>query len=240
MYQFICVKWGDKYPAEYVNRLHSMITRHINGKFTLYCLTDNSSDLNSDIRPLPILDDSLSGWWHKLSLFQGDFHGLKGDFLYLDLDVVIVGDLDEFFSYKPGFFLASKDLLTGALNSSVFRFHIGSQPQIWDSFQENASFIASHYKGDQDWITEKVVNESIWPEEWVVSFKKQCNARIPRTYGRLGVIWRRLGWMKVEGEAELPERARIVQFHGKPDPEDVMDGSYDIYKAAPWIKEYWR
>ena len=239
MYQFVCVKWGDKYPSEYVNRLYKMITRHINGEFTLYCLTDNSSDLNSDIRPLPILDDSLSGWWHKLSLFQEDFHGLKGDFLYLDLDVVIVGGLDEFFSYKPGFFLASKDLLTGALNSSVFRFRIGSQPQIWESFQENAGFISSHYKGDQDWITEKVVDESIWPEEWVVSFKKQCNARIPRTYGRLGVICRRLGLMKVEGEAKFPERARIVQFHGKPDPEDVMDGSYDIYKAAPWIKKYW-
>jgi len=53
-------------------------------------------------------------------------------------------------------------------------------------------------------------------------------------------VLRRLGWMKVEGEAVLPEGARVVQFHGKPDPEDVMDGSYDIYKAAPWIKKYWR
>jgi len=239
IYQFICVKWGDKYSADYVNRLYNMISCQVSGEFVLYCLTDNDAGLNSSVKPLDIQDSSLSGWWYKLSLFQKELCGLQGDFLYLDLDVVVVEKLDDFFAYKPGCFLASRDLLTGALNSSVFRFTIGSQQQIWDSFQSNSDYIMQHYKGDQDWITEKVVDANIWPEEWVVSFKKQCDARISRTYGRLGVVLRKLGWMKVEGEAVLPEGARVVQFHGKPDPEDVMDGSYDIYKAAPWIKNYW-
>jgi hypothetical protein len=239
IYQFICVKWGDKYSADYVNRLYNMISCQVSGEFVLYCLTDNDAGLNSSVEPLEIQDNSLSGWWYKLSLFQKELYGLQGDFLYLDLDVVIVDELDGFFAYKPGCFLASRDLLTGALNSSVFRLTIGSQQQIWDSFQSNSDYIMQHYKGDQDWITEKVVDANIWPEEWVVSFKKQCDARISRTYGRLGVVLRKLGWMKVEGEAVLPEGARVVQFHGKPDPEDVMDGSYDIYKAAPWIKKYW-
>ena len=100
-YQFICVKWGNKYPADYVNRLYNMIKRQISSPFTLYCLTDDSEGMYPEIHPLPIIDSSLSGWWHKLSLFQEDFYGLKGDILYTDLDVVIVGELDEFFTYLP-------------------------------------------------------------------------------------------------------------------------------------------
>ncbi len=237
--QFICVKWGNKYPAEYVNRLHSMIDRQLSSEFTLYCLTDNTTGLHPDIQSLPITDNKLSGWWHKLSLFNDDFYGLTGDILYLDLDVVVVGKLDEFFSYKPGVFLISRDLLTNAYNSSVFRFQVGSQCQIWESFIEKRSVVLNNYKGDQDWITEQVHNAELWPESWVVSFKKQCDSRITRSYGKIGYWLRKAGLMRVSGESVVPDGAKVVQFHGKPDPEDVMDGPYDIYKKAPWIKKYW-
>ena len=237
--QFVCVKWGKKYPADYVNRLYSMISRQMSSNFTLYCLTDDSEGFFPQIRPLPILDSTLTGWGHKLSLFKDDFHGLSGDLLYMDLDVVVTGKLDDFFTYKPGSFLITKDLKTGAYNSSVFRYTVGSQPQIWQSFLEDPEAVTKIYHGDQDWITEKVKNAELWPEQWVVSFKKQCHARIEHSYGRIGVLLRKLGLMKVKGDAVIPDGARVVQFHGKPDPEDVMDGPYDIYRQALWIKDYW-
>jgi hypothetical protein len=37
-----------------------------------------------------------------------------------------------------------------------------------------------------------------------------------------------------------PEGAAIVVFHGKPDPEDVMDAPYGPWKRAPFVKEHWR
>jgi hypothetical protein len=237
--QFICVKWGSKYPAEYVNRLYRMIRKQVGGDFVLYCLTDDESDLYEDIKVLPVVDASLSGWWHKLSLFKEDFYGLSGDILYMDLDVVIVGSLDEFFMYKKGKFLISRDLLTGAYNSSVFRFNLGSQSQIWESFIAGPDDVTRNYKGDQDWITRMVEQEGLWPEQWVVSFKKQCKSRIKHSYGIVGKYMRKMGLMTIRGEAIIPEGARIVQFHGKPDPEDVVDGPYDIYKCAPWIRKYW-
>lgn len=237
--QFVCVKWGDKYPVDYVNRLYGMISRKISSDFVLYCLTDNHNGVHPSVVCLPILDTSLKGWWHKLSLFQDDFFGLSGDLLYLDLDVVITGDLDDFFLYKPGEFLISKDLKTGAYNSSVFRFDVGSQPRIWKSFVEDSEMIMSTFHGDQDWITEAVTEAELWPEDWVVSFKKQCDARIRHSYGHIGALLRRLGIMKVRGDSRVPAGARIVQFHGKPDPVDVMDGPYDIYRQARWIRDYW-
>jgi hypothetical protein len=238
-HQFVCVRWGTKYSAAYVNRLHKMIARQMRADFVLYCLTDDSRDLDPDIQVLPIRDNNLSGWWHKLSLFRNDFYGLSGDLLYTDLDVVIVDRLDDFFSYCPGEFLISQDLLTGAFNSSVFRFRVGSQTQIWDSFAEQAEQVMHDYKGDQDWITKQVINPQLWPAPWVVSFKKQCNSRIERSYGRIGMLLRHLGLMSVKGEAIIPQQAKIIQFHGKPDPEDVMNGPYNIYRHAPWIRKYW-
>jgi len=237
--QFVCVKWGTKYPANYVNRLYNMISRQMSSSFTLYCLTDDPEGLYSYINPLPILDTSLTGWWHKLSLFKKDFYGLSGDILYIDLDVVITGKLDDFFTYKSGNFLIAKDLQKGTYNSSVLRYHIGSQPQIWESFLADSDMITQEYHGDQDWITETVRDAELWPEKWVVSFKKQCNARIKHSYGRIGKMLRNIGLIKVTGDSVIPEGARIVQFHGKPDPEDVMNGPYDMYRQALWIKDYW-
>ena len=237
--QFVCVKWGTKYPADYVNRLYNMISRQMQADFVLYCLTDNGEGLHPNIKVLPIIDNSLAGWWHKLSLFKADFFGLQGDLVFTDLDVVIVGKLDEFFTVSPGEFLITRDLATGAYNSSVFRFRVGSQPQIWDSFLEKPDYVMANFKGDQDWITETVEGAALWPAPWVVSFKKQCDSRISRSFGRIGVLLRKYGLMRVTGEATIPDGARIIQFHGKPDPEDVIDGPYDIYRAAPWIRDYW-
>ena len=49
-------------------------------------------------------------------------------------------------------------------------------------------------------------------------------------------------WIKAPGWMEVspPEGASIVVFHGKPDPEDVMDAPYGPWKRAPFVKEHWR
>ena len=39
-----------------------------------------------------------------MSLWQYPLYDLKGDVLFLDLDLVITGDLDRFFNFKPGFY----------------------------------------------------------------------------------------------------------------------------------------
>ncbi len=238
--QFICVKWGDKYPADYVNRLRSMIARFTKSPFVLHCVTENAEGIHPDVKILPLVDASLSGWWHKLSLFKADFYGLSGPMIFMDLDVVITDDLTPLFEYKPGKFAIIHDLLTKGYNSSVFRYEVGAYGHVWENFQKDAENITARLNGDQDWITEQIVDAELWPSEWVVSFKKQCHARMSNTLGITGSLFRKFGLLQPKGEAVLPEGAKIVQFHGKPDPEDVMNGPYGIYKAAPWIKDYWR
>ncbi|MGB1091100.1 MAG: hypothetical protein ACPGYX_03165 [Oceanobacter sp.] len=216
-----------------------MIIRSCGENIELYCLTENPSGLDSRINPIPLLDNSLTGWWQKLTLFQPDVHGLSGDFLYVDLDVVIVADLAPLFNVAPGKFVIGQDLQTGEFNSSVFRIRIGQHPEVWSSFQQDRANIIASMHGDQDWISRSLQGAELWPDGWVVSFKKQCSARVSRSWGVLGRTLRKSGLMQPKGEAIIPDGARVVQFHGKPDPEDVMNGPYGLYRAAPWIKRYW-
>ena len=84
----ICVKWGDKYGPEYVNRLYRMVKKNLNHVFDFYCYTDDPTGLIPEVQVIPIPDDNdLEVWWNKLALFQaGMFSGLC---LYFDVDVVI-------------------------------------------------------------------------------------------------------------------------------------------------------
>jgi len=33
------MKWGDKFPAEYVNRLYAMVARNLSDEFRFVCFT---------------------------------------------------------------------------------------------------------------------------------------------------------------------------------------------------------
>lgn len=127
----ICMKWGTKYGPEYVNRLYAMVRRHLSGDFNMVCLTDDSSGIRSEVQCLPIPPLDLppgipERGWTKLASFAQDLHGLRGTALFLDVDVVIVGNMDGFFEV-PGDFMIIHDYkrpwrITG--NSSVYRLSL--------------------------------------------------------------------------------------------------------------------
>ena len=76
--KIICLKWGTKYPAEYVNRLYRMVNKHLTIPFEFYCLTENTEGLYSEINILDlILEEGLKGWWYKLQLFKKRFLWFK-------------------------------------------------------------------------------------------------------------------------------------------------------------------
>ncbi|MFM8903690.1 MAG: glycosyltransferase, partial [Verrucomicrobiota bacterium] len=54
MATILCMKWGTKYGPEYVNRLRSMVRRHLRMPHRFVCLTDSSAGLDPDIECFPI------------------------------------------------------------------------------------------------------------------------------------------------------------------------------------------
>lgn len=155
----LCMKWGTKYPADYVNRLYSMVARNIRRPFRFVCLTDDNSDLGENIEsfPLPELSVNLSGperGWNKLSVFSQELYDLKGKVLCLDLDLIITGDLDDLFDY-PGAVMIIKDWVKrdGTGNSSVYRFEVGAHPEVLSEFEASFDKIKAVYRNEQEYLS---------------------------------------------------------------------------------------
>ena len=234
----ICMKWGNKFPADYVNRLYAMVSRSLDAKFRFICFTENSLGIvpEVEIQKLPELslpNGSPERGWRKLTVFKKNFGGLSGPTLFLDLDVVIVGNLDVFFS-QPGDFLIAHDKKNPKKregNSSVFRFEIGKYPQILEYFENNSEQVKNEVRHEQAFLSreiDKLGKLEFWPDEWVPSFKYKCCP----------------SWAKSWFVApSIPKGARVILFHGLPNPPEAIEGRsgkwYRHIQPSPWINDYW-
>ena len=242
MQTIVCIKWGTRYPADYVNRLWSMIRRNTSRPTRLICFTEDASGIDQAVetRPLPdiVIPQSVA-WtpWRKISLWQAPLFDLSGDVLFLDLDVVITGSIDCMFDYKPGAFCACENwtqLGQGIGNTSVFRWHIGDHTHIFEDFEADGEGICRKYRIEQVYISAVIDRMEFWPKEWCVSFKHTLVPTWP------------LNFFKVP---KLPSTARIVAFTGKPDPDEAAIGEWPVEKAwkkiykhvlpTRWIDENW-
>jgi len=192
-----CIKWGDKYGPEYVHVLYRMVQRniHLTG-FDFVCFTENPAGIDAHIRTAPLPCD-YPGWWQKVGLFQPRLPGVFTDkILFLDLDVVIAGDLDPILEMDADFVIArdwppEMRPHDNAYESSAFLLRVGSRPAVWDNF---SAAVMTEMHGDQDWITAQIPCEQLFPYEWTPSYKLRHLANA------------------------CPENAKIVIFHGDPKP----------------------
>jgi len=68
----ICMKWGTKYNADYVNKLYAMVKRNLTLPFQMVCFTDNGLGINSnivikDLPPLELPSGAPERGWNKLT-----------------------------------------------------------------------------------------------------------------------------------------------------------------------------
>jgi hypothetical protein len=233
------MKWGTKYGPEYVNRLYNMVRRHLTGDFRFVCLTDNREGFLPQIESFAIAPMNLPAGipergWTKLTSFASDLHGLKGTALFLDIDVVIVGSIDEFFT-EPGQFLIIHDYkrpwrITG--NSSVYRFELGAHPDVLDYFRNNVETIRKTFRNEQAFLSAHLHAQgklTYWPAAWCPSFKYHCITTWPTNY------WR---------EPIIPAGSKIIIFHGECNPPDALAGKRNralrYIKPVTWVAEHWR
>ena len=243
MKQIICMKWGDRYPADYVNKLYGMVSRNISGDFRLVCLTDDRRNIRPEVECLdcptiPIPSSRCNSTWRKISLWAEHLPEMEGDWLFLDLDIVITGRLDEFFEYQPSAtFVVMQNWTqpgTGIGNTSVFRFRVGSHAYLLHNLVHNHADVFRKFRNEQIYISRTINSIEFWPDEWCVLFKVQCVPPMPSR------------WWKPPA---VPAHARIVAFPGVPNPHEAVAGRWParwykrLYKhtrPATWIDDYWR
>jgi hypothetical protein len=234
----LCMKWGTKYSADFVNTLYSMVSRNMHRAFRFVCLTEDSAGLHQDIEvfPLPKLNVDLAGperGWNKLAVFAEELYDLKGQVLCLDLDLIITGSLDDFFDY-PGDVLIIKDWIKkdGTGNSSVYRFEVGAHAEVLSEFERSFDQIKKTHRNEQEYMSAAMNAKgalAYWPDHWCRSFKRHCIQPLAMFLAR---------------ETIQPADMRVLVFHGKPDPDDAIAGTsgkwYRRFKPATWVAEHWR
>ncbi len=240
----ICVKWGRKYGPDYVDKLHSMVRRNMTRPYRFVCFTDDADGISPEIecKPFPRLGigdfDEGAAWtrahgWLKVATFAAPLEDLTGPTLCLDLDIVITGSLEPFFD-EPGEFVVIKewDKKDATGNTSAYRFEAGAHGALLDDLRGNLSSAQTDYRNEQEFVTgyfARMGKLRYWPAGWCVSFKRHCMAR--------GVA----GWLR---PASIPDGARIVVFHGKPNPPDAIIGRsgkwYRRVIPVKWVDELWR
>ncbi len=242
MATIICMKWGTRYGPEYVNRLYAGVKRYTKTPVRFVCFTDDSAGLTKGIETLPLpainIPDRIASWkpWPKLSVWQAPLFDITGDVLFLDIDLIITGPLDDLFSYHPGEYCVIENwtqIGQGIGNTSVFRFPMGKYSEIYDRFTAAPEEILSQYKIEQQYISAMIPEQRFWPAQWCISFKHTCLPKFP------------MNWFKTPA---LPDDARIVAFTGKPDPDEAALGQwpapwykklYKHVKPTEWINTYW-
>ena len=225
------MKWGSRYSHEYVNRLYKSIKKHTKRSTQLYCFTDNSDNIDKDIicKPLPkiFLPETISFTpWRKMSLWQYPLYDLEGDVLFLDLDLVITGDLDRFFDFKPGNYCVIENwtqIGENIGNTSCFKFPIGKYNSVFEKFKRNPKKYWKKYHIEQIYLSAQIKDQVFWPPEWCKSFKHDLLPCWPIR------IWQ---------PAKLPDNTSIVAFTGKPDPDDVVNGKWPVKKNQIYKKIY--
>ena len=239
----ICAKWGTRYPALYVNTLWSMIKRNTHRDTRLICFTDDPSGIDPAVTTYPIPEINLPMpafvlGWRKVSFWASKLEPLTGDVLFMDLDVVITGGIDDFFDFSPEstFCVIENWTQVGEDigNTSVYRFRVGSHPYLYDKLNGNPQEILSKFPNSQTYISRTVQEKTFWPAAWCQSFKHTLLPRWPMNFIQ---------------PAPLPAGTKVVAFTGKPDPDEARDGvwqakwykkTYKHVRPTPWIKEHWR
>ena len=225
------MKWGKRYSYDFVNRLYNSIKKHTKLKTRLICFTDNKTGINKNIicKPLPkikIPNEISKTPWRKISVWQYPLSDLEGDVLFLDLDLVITGNLDKFFSYKKGTYCVIENwtqIGKGIGNTSCFRFPVKKYSELFKQFENNGFKIWKKFHIEQVYLSKFIKKQNYWPEQWCKSFKHSLLPKWP---------------MRIWKSAVLPQETSIVAFTGKPDPDDVLKGVWPIKKNQFYKKIY--
>lgn len=214
MITVLCVlRSGGVYTPEWVTRLRDAVARNLTLPHQFVCLSDVAVPAVGTVR----LRHDWPRWWAKVEMFAPWNEGL-GRVLYLDLDTVITGNIDDFADYD-GQACITRDFNFGCPSQSVLNFAPGSMRHLWDAFvsapdawmADGDKMIAPHF-GDQVLMTKVHGDRPIgfWQDRipgQLVSYKNDCRAG-------------------------LPSNARIVCLHGKPKQCD--------FPPDHWVGNYWK
>lgn len=229
-----CVIHGTGYTWDYVDRLYSMLSRHISRGVRLHVYTEADRVVPEPYIKHALVDWNLSGpkksWWYKMQLFDSSYHA--GPLLYFDLDTVIIGNLDWLVNLPLKYFWTIRDFKylwksnNFTINSSIMWFDTKQFHFIWEDFSTKPlAKITAAYRGDQDYITEvvPVAQRRFFEIERVKSWRWQCLDG--------GYNFAQKRHLLPNTGTTVTDPTSVLIFHGKPKPSEITD---------PVVVQHWQ
>lgn len=220
--QVICINWGTRYGPRFINRLYAMVARHLTPPFSLTCFTDSTAGIRPEVRcePLPPLDVPMptgtKGIWPKARLWNPTLADLAGPVLFMDLDLIVVDRLDDFFEFgEPDDVVLARNPsnpLERLGQTSIYRFPVGKLTPLLERFRADPQGVADTYRFEQRFVTREAPGGvRFWPRPWVRHFRRECARAFPLNYLL---------------PPRRPAGARVVIFPGGMHPEHAMAGHW--------------
>ena len=229
-----CVIHGNAYTWEYVDRLYSMLRRHLTSEPILHVYTEKARPVPKPYVKHELYDWGIGGpkssWWYKLQIFNTDQHA--GPLLYFDLDTVIIRNIDWITRQPLDHFWTVRDFkylwkpTNYSVNSSIMWFDTRNYAYVLEDFQaRNLDQTLRTYHGDQDYINDTIGKQNIrfLDQEQIKSWRWQCLDG--------GYNFDRKFHLKPNTGTQVTDLASVLIFHGKPKPKDIID---------PFIVQHWQ
>lgn len=212
---------GGRYTPDWAAKLQRGVRRHLSLPHRFVCLTDLPGLCEAQgVEAIPLVE-AWPGWWSKICLFAPGL--LTGPTLYLDLDCIVVGPLDEICAYPHDFTMAH-DWNDPRLLCSAAMAWSGDHSFLYEAFAADPEGIAYHYDaiapqegriGDQAFIEDEFARYGVQPPMFRHLFGPLSIASF-----KVDQCW--------DGP---PQGAAVVQFHGVPKQNEIRSG---------WVPEVWK
>jgi len=221
-----CVIHGTAYTWDYVDRLYSMLSRHISTGIRLHVYTEAHRTVPEPYIKHSLLDWGSGGptqsWWYKMQLFNPKQY--RGPLLYFDLDTVIVKNIDWIHRLPLDYFWTIRDFKylwkpnSYSINSSIMWFNTAKFNDVWDNFRQlNIAQITAKYRGDQDYITEAInlKDRRFFDINQIKSWRWECLDG--------GYEFAKKRHLLPNTGTVIPHTTSVLVFHGHPKPAEILD-----------------
>lgn len=230
MLTVVCWKWGRLFSALYVNRLASMLRRHLHLPHRLLCVTDDPVGIDRDVQcvALPMEFAGAIRCRRRMWQYSRDRLALFGErALSIDLDMVIVDDItplvrrtEPVVMWKVGY--------AGVYSGSFVLFDVGALHGAYQQFRDTPDeFLAA--TGERTASDQAMLN--LWLRGRQVAEWTERDGFVPWFGGE------RYAHLQAYGmgpdRPQLPKGARIVVM-GSADKSLMDEGRYS------WVRESWR
>lgn len=223
----VCLLWGGWASGkgiEYVNKLYRGVKRNLSIPHRFICFADKYSDKfdhRIEVIPLDVPDRWM--WNFKKMYLYKPNNGLTGRVLALDLDMVMVGRLDEialhdsWFTTCRGAYHHEGEKIK-KVGGSIIGFNAGDElltKLLWNPLSNGNKLRKKYEKitggSERKYFALRLRDIEFWQDQFpnqILSYK-----------------------VDVRGKNKIHEDARIIRFHGKPRPHEVNQESF--------VKENW-